>query len=381
MITRRIFSYILLGIFPIYEIGCYKLLWSKKNAVAIRKRNTRMIKYASVAAWLAYINLFISLFGGIPCGVYYFFTLLVTPMSVGPQILRVIILRGLLEQNRLMIEQEKMKLTHKRSKKQNMELDVIRENNSGQTSSSERISSNREGTADHKESNNFKGKIIEEKKRTKMYIQFTRWGLLFIPTVILVSSLFAFSNKDQLLSTKFNECFPEPKLIIYLGRGMGVLIVLMASITTILIRHCVDELGIRAEINRNLLILFITYIFIFISSPLGYTDWQALLQSIQQMMLTFSMVVMPCIQAEQFRISYWREKRHTMSVPGYGRPIQTNTTSKQMSISRRLSQKDLESNRKRTREATMSLDAGLCILLSTKEGINAFTEHCAREFR
>ena len=306
-------------------------------------------------------------------------------MSVGPQILRVIILRGLLEQNRLMIEQDKLKLTHKSSMKDQMELDVIREDNSAQTSSSEKISSmregNREGTVDHKESNNFRGKIIEQKKKTKMYIQFTRWGLLFIPTIILVSSLFAFSNKDQLLSTKFEECFPEPKLIIYLGRGIGILIALMALITTILIRHCVDELGIRAEINRNLLILFITYIFIFLSSPLGYTDWQAFLQSIQQIMLTFSMVVMPCIQAEEFRISYWRERRQTMSVPGYGRPIQSNTTTKKLSISRRLSQRDLESNRKRTREATMSLDAGLCILLSTKEGINAFTEHCAREFR
>ncbi|KAL7496580.1 hypothetical protein ACHAWT_004754 [Skeletonema menzelii] len=34
----------------------------------------------------------------------------------------------------------------------------------------------------------------------------------------------------------------------------------------------------------------------------------------------------------------------------------------------------------RAREMTVSWDAGLCILLSTQEGINAFSQHCAREF-
>jgi hypothetical protein len=38
-------------------------------------------------------------------------------------------------------------------------------------------------------------------------------------------------------------------------------------------------------------------------------------------------------------------------------------------------------DKEREREMTMSLDAGLCILLSGDEGIKMFTEHCSREFR
>lgn len=78
----------------------------------------------------------------------------------------------------------------------------------------------------------------------------------------------------------------------------------------------------------------------------------------------------------------WMKSKSKRLIPG-ARPLpQLPLTRGSMLLpGKKMSQIEMKENNIRTRELTMSLDAGLCILLSSSEGTEAFTEHCSREFR
>ena len=106
MTVLRRLSLALLVLYPLLEILCYTLLRWRKNDLAIRKRNKCSIFIASMAGWLAYFNLIVSLFGGVPCGLYYVVSLLVAPLSVGPQLVRALTLVGTLKHSQLVTEDD-----------------------------------------------------------------------------------------------------------------------------------------------------------------------------------------------------------------------------------------------------------------------------------
>jgi len=101
------------------------------------------------------------------------------------------------------------------------------------------------------------------------------------------------------------------------------------------------------------------------------------------MLLSFSMIVIPCCFSSEASISLVSYLKKNTGVPGYGKSIpnvQSGRSSVRMSLAIS-SQRGFVMNKEREREISMSLDAGLCILLSSIDGIKAFSEHCSREFR
>ena len=335
-----------------------------------------MIRLASMAGWVAYLNLIISVTDGVACMLFYLTSLIVFPLSAGPQLIRSVVLWGMLEQNNILLAEEMLNMRRRRD---------ARHGNNQQGSNSEKsnldLSSSdlQERTGNDHEAT--RAKLLIVQNRMKQIVTISRWGLVLIPLGILGWALLSTSDINQLRSTDFDECLPEPDLIRNIGPGIGILVASLTLFAIALVRHCDDELGIRQEITRNVILLAGTFIVVLIVRVLGYYEWQPLLQTIQQMMLSFSMVVLPCFQRDRPRALSWI-KQQKQAVPGYGRPlpdIRTNNT--RASAIRRATQKDINSDKERRREMSMSLDAGLCILLSSREGIKAFSEHCAREFR
>ena len=106
MTIRENISFVFLFLFPLFETACYAQLYRKRNDLLIRKRSKSAICVTSLAGWLAYFNLAVSMFGAVPCGVFYVVSLLVAPISVGPQIVRALTLRGTIKYSQLVIESE-----------------------------------------------------------------------------------------------------------------------------------------------------------------------------------------------------------------------------------------------------------------------------------
>lgn len=150
----------------------------------------------------------------------------------------------------------------------------------------------------------------------------------------------------------------------------------------LLVRHCNDELGIRREITRNIAIFFITNVAIFVVSFYNNYDLMLILYIIQQITLSVSMIILPCWESSGFSnpMLDYIKNRSKSALPGYGRPL-PNVQAGRSSLMMAMKPRESEMDRERQREMTMSLDAGLCILLSSSEGIDTFTEHCSREFR
>jgi hypothetical protein len=310
-----------------------------------------------LAGWLAYFNLIVSLFGGVPCGLFYIVSLLVAPTSVGPQLVRALTLKGTLEHSKLVMEDALVLCEQK-----NM--------NGGRRGS----------RASH--SSDMSEKRIEANMimmKTKLLVKATIAALVAIPTLVLVVAFTMTNDADNnLLATDFDQCFPEPAYFLaFLTPAFGIASTALALLATILIRKAKDELGLRKEILRNVIFLGCTYIVILIIRLLGYYEWQPLLQTIQQMFLSFSMIVIPCLLEFEFIPPSIVSKQSNSStpLPGYAQPIPRSPA--RPSIIGALPTMKQE---QRVREMTVSWDAGLCILLSTQEGINKFSQYCAREF-
>ena len=89
--TVRIISYVMIVIYPLFMFYCQYLLYKNKRDRLIKKRSMLMIKVAStVPGFIAWLNLILSTGIGAPCWVFFTFTILVAPLSIGPQLTRAI---------------------------------------------------------------------------------------------------------------------------------------------------------------------------------------------------------------------------------------------------------------------------------------------------
>ena len=362
MTVLRNFSLALLVLYPLLEILCYALLRWRRNDLAIRKRNKWAICIASLAGWLAYFNLIVSLFGGVPCGLYYVVSLLVAPLSVGPQLCRALTLKGSLKHSKLVTEDD---------------IVSSRDHNGRRASRSSDTSEKK-----------IEANLIMMK--TKSFVKVAIAALIAIPTLVLVVAFALAGNSGNLLATDFDQCNSEPAYV-FLTPAFGIVSTALALLATILIRKAQDELGLRSEILRNVVFLGVTYVVILIIKLLGYDEWQPLLQMIQQMFLSFSMIVIPCLSAFEFippsitakqtnQASFSIASASNSTLPGYAQPIPRSTRPSLIGGRISIVSPMTTKQEQRAREMTVSWDAGLCILLSTQEGINAFSQHCAREF-
>lgn len=368
MIIRKVLSYVVLVKFPIFEVICYELLRRKKDDIAIRKRDLTMIYVCTLAAWLAYINLINSLFGGIYCVMYHIFIILLSPLSVGPQLLRSIRLWGMLEHNKILCQifdgDDRMNALH-----------VIHEVNSG----GEEHSRSTDVHVHINRRNSTREKMTKAKVKVMRMMEFTKLTLVTL-SALLVLSLLLLTEREALSYREFDKCFPEPFFVLNAGRVVSLILSFAAFCSTILLRHCNDELGIRKEITRNIVILFMTNLLGFVFRYLDLVEWQAFIYVVQQMMVSFSMIIIPCM--DDSSVVTWMKRNSKKFIPGYVRPLPQLTHARGSILlpGKRMSQFEMNESNQREREATMSLDAGLCILLSSNEGIEAFTEHCSREF-
>lgn len=376
---REVLSYFFLGAFPIFEISCYYILRQKKNKIMIQKRDISMIYISTIAAWISYVNLINSLFGGIYCGLYHIFVILLSPLSVGPQLLRGIRLWGMLERNRILFNNFEEYGTHSMGNGVTNGLEdslhVINEVNS----SKEEHSQLSEVNILVNKRNITNDKLKKVKNKVIRMVGITRLILIVLPTMLIIA-LLTMAEKDKLSEVEFEKCFPEPTFILNAGRSISIVLSLAAFCTTIFMSQCHDELGIHMEIIRNIVILFVTNVLGFVCRYIGLIQWQAFVFVIQQVMVSFSMIIIPCMYDSS--VLSWMKNKSKKLVHGYARPLPQlpHTRGSILLPNKRISQVNQKENNKREREVTMSLDAGLCILLSSSEGIKAFTEHCSREF-
>jgi hypothetical protein len=380
---REVLSYILLGLFPIFKFTCYLVLWQqKKDDMIMRKRDIKMVYISTIAPWLAYVNFINSMFGGMYCGVYHFFLILLPPLSVGPQLLRGIQLWGMLEHNKTLFDDfgefndynigPSDNASTGNKSESSLDVDNVMNSSFENSNIEVRIHVNRRKSANEK-TKNIKLKVFR-------LIGITRILLIVIP-LTLILALISMTDAKQLSHTNFAECFPEPPFVLNAGRLSIGLFSLAAFCCTILLSRCHDELGIRKEIVRTIAILFITNLIGFVCRYNYLFKWQAFVYLVQQISVSFSMMIVPHMY--QFGVVAWVQNRSKRFIPGYAgpRPQLHQVRSSLIHVSNRKSHVDQDESDRREREITMSLDAGLCILLSSNEGIEAFTEHCTREFR
>jgi hypothetical protein len=374
----KVVQYVFLGVFPIFEISCYAIMRSGRSDIAIRKRNTAMIYISTIAAWFAYANLVFGLFGGY-CGIFHTFVILIQPLSVGPQLLRGITLWGMLERNKLMLkygETAQLRRTHLRP---DNNLQVIEECQSSSRDEEPSSKVGEEGAQGGPDCAKEKAIVVRKKMRT--LVKVSKVILIGFPAILITTMLF-FTDRTSLLKTDHDQCFPEPNFILNIGRAFSVGFTVAAIMAMLLVRHCNDELGIRREITRNIAIVFMTNVVIFVTSYHKKYDLLLILYIIQQIFLSFSMIIMPCWESSGFSnpMLEYIKNRGKSALPGYGRPL-PNVQGGRPSLMMGMKAKESVVDKKRQRERTTSLDAGLCILLSSSEGIDTFTEHCSREFR
>jgi len=365
MTILQIISIIFLVVFPLFEAACYTHLYWKRNALLIRKRNKSAIYVASLAGWLAYFNLVISIFGGVPCGVFYVASLLVAPISVGPHIIRALTLLGTIKYSQLIVEDE----ISSRVQRRNSQLKL----------SDAGISLPAMVAATEKK---IEANLVMEE--TRRIVKISKLALLVIPTLLLILALAFTSDASQLLATDFIQCKPEPTSFLFASPAFGIMSIILALVVTILVKQIDDELQIADEIRRNSRFLSCTYVVIIVVRLTGHYEWQPFLQTIQQMVLSFSMAIVPFLPRSTLnRISSWAKQQGRRvrinpatksAVPGYAQSLPKGRNSmRNMTSTKQIKEQ-------RDHEMTVSWDAGLCVLLSTENGINLFSQHCAREF-
>jgi len=390
--AETIIGYILLVFFPIFEMSCYLIMSSNRTNIFLRKRNITMIHICTIASWISYLNLIIGLFGGVFCGVYHICIILLPPLTVGPQMLRGVTLWGMLQHNKYMLQHGEsvyfgrarmLRLASSTAiEKYHVEEQVNHSNfvddeekNPGLTRESI-TSADRNG-----DQISPREKATRVRNKMKQIVKISKIILIALP-IILIIIMVAGTEREFLLETDFDNCFPEPYLVLSIGRAFALLFTFTAIACTIIVRKCNDELGIRWEITRNNIILFVTNTLIFAATYLGKIRLQLLLYVTQQISLSFSMIIMPCYVSTGYSdavLNHISVRSKSAIIPAYGRPLPSINGGRSSILggNPRLSVVD----QKLQKEMTMSLDAGLCILLSSEEGLRAFTEHCSREFR
>lgn len=366
----EVIAYILLGLFPVFESSCYFVMWTKREDVSFKKRNTKMILVCSIASWIAYLNLIFSLWDFAICGIYYTIFILLPPLTVGPQLLRGVTLWGMLEHNKLIVKHGET--AHLRRTIHDSSLDVVQEVSSKLDEESGRVKDN----ANESLKRSAKWQAKETRRKMKLTVKGIKCVLICIP-LILFALMLSISSQDHLQATGMSQCFPEPDFIVHIGRGFAIFFTILAIISMVLVRHCNDALGIRREITRNIVILLGFNVTYFLLTALKQHHVLMILYVLQQMLLSISMILIPCyFSSGSSVLSQIRSRSKTQL--GYGRPIPNIQTGRASIIG---AKQRTPMEKEREREMTMSLDAGLCVLLSSDSGLESFTEHCAMEFR
>ena len=404
----KVASLALFIIYPLLEVACYVLLYIKRSDLAVRKRNMSIVRFASIVGWLAYINLvFSSTNRGGTCGVFYAFSILIPPVTSVVQLIRAIDLRAMLERNNIRLKEERLHSSTQQSRRA-----VAARRDSRSHSEKNDVEAAEGTTAVAASSQSRLGSVYilnagKEKvaKSTSDVIQLLRWikmTLLYIPTAALLLATLSLSG--GVLSAKdYQLCLSsETAFFLYVCPALPILVSLLTLTATTLIRKSEDELGIRREITRNAVILIAVYLAILILRMVGKNALHPVVELAGQIMLSLSMKIAPCFHRKgDALLESWMTRRASRFggfgqqgrnlVPGYVQPLPNTSVGGRGSTAggrggarssafRRISTNAAESDGERRREVTMSLDAGLCILLSTQDGINSFSEHCVREF-
>ena len=403
--TLRVVSLIFLALYPLLEFVCYGLLYAKRSDLAVRKRNMGVMRFASISGLLAYLNLIFSTTNrGSVCGLLYSFAILIPPMTSVTQLVRAIDLRAMLERNNIRLKEERLHSSTQQSRRavaarrdsrshseRNEVIDATNAVKAATTSTS------RLGSVYVLDAG--KEKVDKSRAEEITLLRWVKMTLLYIPTVMLL--LATLSLSDGVLSAKdYQQCLAEESaFLLYVCPALPILVSLLTLTATTLIRKSEDELGIRREITRNAVILILVYLSIVIVRLVGENELHPLLELSGQMMLSLSMKIAPCFHRKgEALLESWMTRRASRFgqqgrnlVPGYAQPLPRTSVGGRSSTAgarggarssafRRISTNAAESDGERRREVTMSLDAGLCILLSTQDGINSFSEHCVREF-
>ena len=363
------------------------------------------IRFASIPGWLAYLNLIFSASNrGSTCGLLYSFAILIPPMTSVTQLVRAIDLRAMLERNNIRLKEERLHsstqqsrraVAARRDSRSHSERNEVIDTTS--TTKAAPISSSKLGSVYVLDAG--KEKVDKSRAEEITLLRWVKMTLLYIPTVMLL--LATLSLSDGVLSTKdYRQCLAgESVFLLYVCPALPILVSLLTLTATTLIRKSEDELGIRREITRNAIILILAYLSIVIVRLVGENELHPLLELSGQMLLSLSMKLAPCFHRKgEALLESWMTRRASRFgqqgrnlVPGYAQPLpKANVSGRASTVGgrggarssafRRISTNASESDGERRREVTMSLDAGLCILLSTQDGINSFSEHCVREF-
>jgi hypothetical protein len=367
---------ILLILFPVYELGCYALLFFKRKELFFLKRNETAIISASFSGWLAYFTLVASALNNvIPCGVVFIASSFVSPLSVAPQLVRSLLLRGKFESSKLVIEEE----ISSREQRKSRGLSTI-PSGSEYRSGDEGIKSTAPSNLVAAKGEPKSDQAIE---RARSAVSTTKFALATGLPIILILAWCISSIEDgaTLSSTDFEDCKTEPEYFSFAKLLLDIVSLVLAITACVIVRHIDDELYLHHEITETCVLFIVTTIIITPIRLAGHTAIQPHLQTIQQMIIMCSMIIIPCCpQNKAFNnIRSWFKRRinpaFKSAVPAYAQPLPLHrgSTARASIITKR-------ENTRLTIETNTSWDAGLCILLSSEEGITAFTRHCAREF-
>ena len=375
-----ILSIVFLALFPFFETACYALLFWKRRELFFLKRNESAIIIVSLAGWLAYFTLIASIFNVIPCGAIYIASSLVAPLSMSPQLVRALLLRGRYESTKLVIEEELSSREQRKGKQQLSTIPSDREYKSGDVNKScSTAPSNLVAVSQEKRQSDL---AIE---RAHKLVRITKWVLiLMVPLILILTWCLSWIEVGNLLHwiRKYGDCQSTPVYFTYAKLFFDIISLILAIITCILVKNIDDELFLHYEITETALLFILTSMVLVPMRLAGYTKVQPLLQTMQQMVVMSSMIILPCCPEIKgvSSVRSWFRKRITPSlkstVPRYAQPFpqyHRGSTVRASIITR-------QESKRMTIEANTSWDAGLCILLSSEDGINAFTRHCAREF-
>ena len=187
------------------------------------------------------------------------------------------------------------------------------------------------------------------------------------------------ARKDQPSTNNTKKTKPQnPDFL--LSATYSQLLAALAMGGIIVMRNSFDELGIRIEIMRNVIIWGVMYIAINGVRANQTNEWQPFLVVIQQMLLSYSMIVMPCHNTNNPLIC---GKSNQVT------PIESSMSRSYNDSSGSASGSGNDSSRYSIGSQHSQLDSGLSMsffnsglesLLETDEGVNMFSRYCATEF-
>ncbi|KAL3776453.1 hypothetical protein HJC23_008438 [Cyclotella cryptica] len=385
--SREFFSWICVLVFPIYKVGCYSLLYWKE--LFFLKRNKAAILVSSIAGWLAYLTLVASISNKISCGFIYVASSSVALLSMGPQLIRALHLRARFDSSNFTIEEEIS------SREQRTNCGQRKGALSTIPSGSECKSAS--GGEDYKSGapSNLVA-VSESRKQSDLVIDRAhksvnaiKWLSFVLAPILLVFAwyLSSMENSNPLFMKNFDDCITEPSYFNYTNLLFAIVSLILAVMACVSVKNVEDELYLQHEITRTALLFGFMCIVIQSVRIAGYKEVEPLLLTVQQMIQSCSMIIIPCCPESTVitKARWWVKRRispaSTSAVPGYAQSLpKYHRGSTRASVLPTKSIVSPQLSDQMAKETNTSWDAGLCILLSSEGGINSFTRHCAREF-